>query len=43
MSRWKLLNSWARDVPVLSDDKLAEYLAMARAYEASSMRKGMGA
>jgi hypothetical protein len=42
MSRWKQLNTWAKDVLGLSDAKLAEYLELARNFEASSMRKGMG-
>ncbi len=42
MSRWKLLDTWDRDLPGLTDDQLRERLELSRQYEASADRRGMG-
>jgi hypothetical protein len=33
MSRWKMLETWDRDLPGLSDEQLADRLRLAREYE----------
>ena len=42
MSRWKLLETWDRDLPALTEGALRERLQLAREYEASSDRRGTG-
>jgi hypothetical protein len=42
VSRWRLLDHWERDLAGLSLDQLQERLALAKAYESRSMRKGLG-
>jgi hypothetical protein len=42
VSRWKMLNTWERDLPGLSHEQLQERLQLARDYEVSSNRPGMG-
>lgn len=43
VSKWKhMLKHWERDLPGLTDEELRERLDLARRYESSSMRKGMG-
>ncbi len=42
MSRWKMLNTWEADLRGLSLDQLQKRLRLAKAYEASSSRRGMG-
>jgi hypothetical protein len=42
MPRSILLRHWERDLRGLSDDQLGERLAMARSFEASSSKRGMG-
>ena len=42
MPRWKLLDHWDDDLGGLLDEQLKERLDLARRYEASSMRKGLG-
>ena len=38
MSRWKMLETWDRDLPGLTDAQLAERLRLAREYEEFSVR-----
>jgi hypothetical protein len=38
MSRWKLLETWDRDIPTLTVDQLMERLHLAQEYEASADR-----
>jgi hypothetical protein len=38
VSRWKLLATWDRDLPGLTDDQLVARLHLARQYELSSDR-----
>ena len=38
VSRWKMLETWDRDLPGITDDQLADRLDLARDYERSSSR-----
>jgi hypothetical protein len=38
----KTIKNWEKDLPGLSEAKLRERWAMARDFEASSMKRGMG-
>jgi len=38
MSRWKMLETWDRDLPGLTDEQLAGRLELAQEYEQSSAR-----
>lgn len=42
MARWKLLDNWERDLRGLSEQQLAERLALANQRESESLRKGAG-
>ena len=42
MSRSQLIRHWERDLRGLTDEQLRDRLALAEAFERSSMRKGMG-
>ena len=39
MPRWKLLKTWDRDLPGLSDEQLMARLSLAQEYEQSSTSK----
>jgi hypothetical protein len=42
MSRWKLLDTWDKDIAGLSEKELRERLKLAKGYESRSLRPGIG-
>ncbi|SCL54136.1 hypothetical protein GA0070604_2932 [Micromonospora eburnea] len=38
MSRWKMLETWDRDLPGLADEQLVDRLCLAQQYERSASR-----